>query len=401
MRWLVPLWFAEIHREVYVALLKSWIPHGQRGDFARRVGITREYLSYLCALDENVERRLPSALIAKRLAAALPAPPEIKRSLIENIDLARAKAAQVRYDVRSVINQRRVSELIAELDASHQQATFGVEAVEVARKYRFTRDAALLLLSQISPESYPAAYAQTCMYLHDAQCVLDRADDALRWSKIAALVLENVDPLEDGIEREYADNLYINTVRGQAVAYNNLGLYQRVPEIVERAQHTNAYRNANDFWMPLVGRDMLTNLSRTPRFSIRQARRIAREIENQCERRGDAFTLFLVRETWARCLIEHEEWKRAQHTLQAEESLLPHVPYIGPLHRVLMLKTQAYFAWRQGDHQSWKLYVSEALRLAQHAGLIHQTHEISRFYGVKILGVLEEMSLPEATEKKD
>jgi len=54
MRWLAPLWFAEIHREVYVALLKSWIPHGPRGDFARRVGIPREYLSYLCALGENV-----------------------------------------------------------------------------------------------------------------------------------------------------------------------------------------------------------------------------------------------------------------------------------------------------------------------------------------------------------
>ena len=395
MRWLAPLWFAEIHREVYVALLKSWIPHGQRGDFAQRVGITREYLSYLCALGEDVERRLPSARLAQRLAAALPAPPEIKRSLVENIDLARVLAAQVRYDIRSVINQRRVSELIAELDVSHQQATFGVEAVDVARQYRFTRDAALLLLSQISPESYPAAYAQTCMYLHDAQCILDRADDALRWSKIAALVLENVDQLEDGIEREYADNLYINTVRGQAVAYNNLGLYRRVPEIVERARHTNAYRNANDFWMPLVGRDTLTNLSCTPRFSIRQARRIAREIENQCERKGDTFTFFLARESLVRCLIQHEEWKPAYKLLGEEVALLPRLPYVGTLHRALLFKTQALFAWHSGDRQSWKLHVSETLRLVHQAGLRHQYREVIQIYGGALTPVLDELKLSE------
>jgi hypothetical protein len=233
------------------------------------------------------------------------------------------------------------------------------------------------------------------MYLHDAQCVLDRADDALRWSKIAALVLENIEQLEDGIEREYADNLYINTVRGQAVAYNNLGLYRRVPEIVERARHTNAYRNANDFWMPLVGRDTLTNLSRTPRFSIRQARRIAREIENQCERKGDIFTFFLARESLLRCLIQHEEWKPAHKLVEEEISLLPHLPYVGNLHRALLFKTQALLAWHSGDRQLWKVHVMDALRLMRLAGLTHQYREVVHQYGDALTPLLNEMEMPQ------
>ena len=378
MRWLAPLWFAEIHREVYVALLHSWIPHGHRGEFARRVGITREYLSYLCALEEEVERRLPSLALAKRMAAELSAPRDIKQSLVEHIELARVKVAETHYHMRTLLKQQRIAEILAEMEASHRQATFGGDALTTSRAYRFTRDASLSLLQKISPERYPVTYAQTCMYLHDAQCVLDRAEEALRWAKIADLVLSNVEEVEAGVDQFYADNIYINTIRGQAVAYNNLNLPRKVPEILERVRATRAFREQNDFWMPLVNRDTLSNMARTPRFSIRHAKRLAQMTEAHCEHNADVFTLFIAQETWLRCLVAHAEWKQAERVLEEEIQLLPRLPYVGFLHKALLLKTYAFLAWQQKDYEMWQKQMGLLLPLLPQAGLKHQWREISR-----------------------
>ena len=198
MTWMNPFLLAEMHRETYVAILKSWIPHGERGNFADRVGITREYLSYLCALDRAAEdkfptKRLPSAQMAKKIAQALPAPLEIRRSLEENMELAHVNAARAHYKTREFISHRQVSELLYDLERLHGKATFGTNLPEVQRNYRALREAAASMVNKLSPEIYPASLARVCLYLHDSQCVLDRADDAFRYAKLARLVLENAD----------------------------------------------------------------------------------------------------------------------------------------------------------------------------------------------------------------
>jgi hypothetical protein len=43
MTWFDIIGLAEIHRTTYIAILKSWIPHGKKGDYARRVGIEFDY----------------------------------------------------------------------------------------------------------------------------------------------------------------------------------------------------------------------------------------------------------------------------------------------------------------------------------------------------------------------
>lgn len=119
------IWLAELHRETYVATLKSWIPHGERGDFARKIGITREYMSYICALDYPIKgkyppKRLPSAQLARKIAEALPAPVEVKQSLLENIELAHVQAARAHYHLKELLSQKRVAELLAEIEAAHR-----------------------------------------------------------------------------------------------------------------------------------------------------------------------------------------------------------------------------------------------------------------------------------------
>ena len=190
--WIGSMWLAEIHRETYVAMLQSWIPHGERGEFARKVGISREYLSYLCALDSPEEarpriKRLPSPERARRIAAALKAPSEVQESLIENMELAHVSASEAYYGVKEFVESRRVVEALAQLEKTHRQATFGTKLGDVRRNYRVFREASAQLLRALPMRLYPASFVQAALYLHDAQCVLDRADDALRWAKLAGL----------------------------------------------------------------------------------------------------------------------------------------------------------------------------------------------------------------------
>jgi len=185
----------------------------------------------------------------------------------------------------------------------------------------------------------------------------------------------------------------MNAIRGEAVAYHNLGLYREVPRLCECAQATLAYRNAEDFWKPLVGRDRLNALAVTPRFSIREARRLAYDVESLCERKGDIFTLFLVHESWLRCLIQHEEWKQAQRMFQEEASLLPHLPYVGLLHRALLLKSGAHLAWQRGDLSTWRQNMRPFWEIAHHAGLKHQARSVLAKYGPALQPILIELQL--------
>jgi hypothetical protein len=396
MMWINPYLLAEMHRETYVAILKSWIPHGEKGNFADRVGITREYLSYLCALDRPAEdksppKRLPSPQMAKKIAEALPAPPEIRRSLYENMELAHVNAVRARYKTREFIAKRQVNELLDELRQLHRQATFGTDLPEVQRDYRALRDAAASLVTRLSFEIYPTSLAQACLYLHDAQCVLDRSDDALRHAKLARLVLENADILEEGFNREDVDYMEINAIRGEGVALHNLGLDREAQWFYARARTTPAYRNSRDFWEPFVGRDILNAMARTPRFSIRKAKNEAQEIMDVCERKGDEFTHFLSRESWLRCLIQREKWKRAQRVFQEETERIPRLAYIGSLHRALLLKSGALLAWKMKDEISWQERITQLLKLLNEAGLKHQMHTVQKYYGPALKPVLESL----------
>ena len=398
MAWLAPFWLAEMHREVYVAILKSWIPHGEKGDFARRIGITREYFSYLCALDHPVDdryptKRLPSPEIVEKIAAALPAPPEIRRSLIENMTLAHANAAKAHYVTRDFVGQRRAGELLTEIEIAHQQATFGTSPPKVRRSYRVVRDAAANLLPHLSPQIYPASFAQTCLYIHDAQCVLDRADDALRYAKLARLVLENLDMFEPGFNKEQTDFLEINAIRGEAVAYHNLGLDHQVPRLFEAARATSAYRNVPEFWAPLAGRDMLNATVEIPRYSIRKAKTLAQEIEGFCEKTGDEFTLMLVRESWLRWLIQRRKWDQAEQIFRSELERLPRLSHVGYLHRALLLKSGSLLAWKQGDTSGWQQLIRQTLATMQQAGLKHQIRKARQAYGSALDPIFEELSL--------
>lgn len=243
MYWIDAFRLAYIYRETYAATLKSWVPHGKRDEFARQCGITREYLSCLCVLDDPIDgnvpvhKRYPSPRLAEVIAKALPAPDEIKRSLVEHMELAHVNAVRAYYGLKQMTDRALVGERLSQLERAHQQATFGGNLKDVQRAYRVVRDAAASLLQQIDPEQYPDSFAQTCLYYHDVQCVLNRPDKALLHAKIAQLVLESIDIIESGYTKEQRDALEINAIRGEAVAYHNLRLDRKVPDVLLGRAH--------------------------------------------------------------------------------------------------------------------------------------------------------------------
>ena len=398
MSWIDSIALAEIHRETYIAILKSWISHGKKGKFARRVGITQEYFSYLCALDhpasENSKlKRLPSPKLARKMAEALPAPKEVRESLLENMALAHVSASRAHYKTREFLAEKRVNEALAVLEQWHRNATFGSDLDEVRQAYRTVRDAAALLIPRLSPDLYPVSLAQACLYLHDAQCILDRADDALRYASLARFVLENTDPYEERFRKEEIDNTEINAVRGQGVAYHNLGLDRQAQTFFLYATTTSAYKNSGKFWEPIVSRDVVNSLAATHRFSIREAKKRFRGIEAACEYNNDELTLFLAKESWLRCLIKKERWSEAQKVYRDEIDRLPKLPYVGKLHQALLLKTGAELAWNLKDKSVWNKRISEAIALMGHAGLSHQLHSVKKNYGIALKPILVRLEL--------
>lgn len=398
MYWIDLFRLADIYRETYAATLKSWVPHGKKGDFAQKCGITREYLSCLCALDSQIDgsvpihKRYPSPHTAKIIANALPAPKEIKRGLVEHMELAHANAVKAYYSARQTTNQQLVTERLSQLEQTHQQATFGKNLKEVQRAYRVVRDAAESLLRQIDPEKYPDSFAQTCLYYHDVQCILNRPDKALLYAKIAQLVLESVDDIETGYTKEQRDAFAVNAIRGEAIAYHNLRLDKKVPAILlERACHSSAYRNAKDFWEPLVKRDLINAMVEIPRFSIREVNKVARQIVSVCERKGDELTLLLVRESWLRAFIKRDKNEPAQRIFKEEIERLARLPYVGALHQALLFRSGAQLAWKMRDMETWKVYVTKSISLMHQAGLKHQLERVRFTYGSALDPVLREL----------
>jgi len=217
--------------------------------------------------------------------------------------------------------------------------------------------------------------------------VLDRADDALYHAKLARLVL-SVTEGEAGFARSQVNDLYLNAVRGEGVAYHNLGLDRRVPALCAEAEATPAYRDAQDFWQPLVSRDRLNAMVNVPRFGLRAARRVAEASRAVCEQTGNGFALFLVQESWLRSLVERRDYKPAHRLLAEARDLLPRLSQSGPLHRALLHRTAAKLAWLEGDRAAWRQNAVDFATLTRQAGLKHQWRLFHQAYGPALEAVL-------------
>ncbi|MDQ2809615.1 MAG: hypothetical protein M3Z04_22300, partial [Chloroflexota bacterium] len=92
--WLDAIEQAHLHRELAIAILDSALAApGHKRRFAAQVGITPQYLSYLC---DPLDPRQPSPALVERLAAALPGDTAVRGRLRDHWQAARAGRQAVR-----------------------------------------------------------------------------------------------------------------------------------------------------------------------------------------------------------------------------------------------------------------------------------------------------------------
>ncbi len=175
-----------MHREVSSALLKSALQTpGDKKALARRVGISPQYLSYL---QNPHDERTADPHLAKKICAALPLEPEQRESLFEHLVLANQRRLEARRLQRIELQQRPLEDIAEVLGQLHHQAGTASDPQVSKHNYQIVRDAAREALAQLPLPARPALVAQLCFLVHDAQCVLNRPDDALYHAKLARVI---------------------------------------------------------------------------------------------------------------------------------------------------------------------------------------------------------------------
>lgn len=375
---------AQLHREVYVAILNSLLrTPGDKRAFARRVGISPVYLSYLLALDNDRSRyttlRTPSPKIAHRIALAVAAPPEVRESLLQHMLLANDKRALARQCERRELQEASWQERLSELRALQVQATYASNPATAQQNYRAVAIGGRALLEHANPNTDLLDFLALCDILCDSESVLNQHAEALWHAKRACAVLEHVDWSSQRAASGELRSHYFNMLRLQGVAYCNLEDGRSALRLFTAAEHLNLSRHEPG-WMILLQRGKIQAMSRLPRFAISEAEACANKAHALCSQSTvhapELFTL-LVNQTLAEAHIRHKNFRRTQRLLQAYEHRLDDVPAIGPLHKVLFLRTCADLCLAVGD-TGWKRFAHRAYQLAIAAGLVHQRSEIER-----------------------
>lgn len=372
----------QIHREVYVAILNSALREvGSKAQLAQRLGISRAYLSYLLHPDPRTSDsfRRPSERIAEHIARALPVEQEVRDALLEHMLQAHISRIRRQRILAEDLSDESVNAKVASLRALHGDATFADPATNSRMRYRVVLDASREFLGVVSPSHHPLAWVELCFLIHDAQCVLNHPDDALYHAKRARAVLALLRPDAPPSEREQAESYKVQALRAEAVAYHNMRLFRQSYRATLAAEQREARRQMPDEHLPHILRDRIAALAERPRFTLGEVEGLADRAVAYCERRSgplDAMWAFMIRRSQAHAFIVYGNLRRAGQLLASLRDQAATTPRLGPLHRVMFLKTDAYY-WRQiGDLATSGRLARQAHAFGETAGLSHQLAQV-------------------------
>lgn len=386
MRFITHFVEAQLHREVYVAILNGLLrTPGDKRAFAQRVGISPVYLSYLLALDDDDHHyptlRTPSSKIAQRIAQVIAAPPEIRESLLQHMLLANDKCAEAQRELacHDAVNAH-AHEAVLGIVHLRRRATFAADANVTRRLYRAAAHAATHVLQRLNPRSHLIQCLDVANILCDCQHVLNRHDQVLWHTKRACALIDHLSPHTPSFEREFVVAHHMNMLRMQAVAYTALEDCRRAVRLLDQARSIAPQVPDEVDWHFLVLRDKINAMARLPRFAISEVEMLADAAQSVAIRSKQQAGLFLLllAESLANAYLQHGNVKKARAVLSEQEPQLNQLSLIGPVHRVMFLRACARLHDAMGSRDGWAHYISEALRIATAAGLTHQQVSIER-----------------------
>jgi transcriptional regulator with XRE-family HTH domain len=389
-----PDWEAQLHKEAYSAAVKSALrTAGAKQDFAERVGISPQYLSYLLNPDDP---RTPGPEVAQKIAAALPLDPEQRADVFRHLLLARQRRLDQRHALQAGSATPPIIIQVARLGHNHHLAAVSTETTQSKPRLLAVRNTGKLLLQRIDPHVAPLAVIQICFILHDTQCLLNRPDDALYYARLADWLIDRLDKSLYRAQREYIDQLELNAIRAQTVAYHSLKLPKAAYACCEEAETVRIIRERSDEWKPHLLRDKLNALSRTTRFSIREAEELAQEVQAISQQRGGADGLslnFLIQRSLGMAYHTHHNYIKARRVFDAMLNDLSAIPQLGPVPQTLFLNAYAKLLLEQGHVSEWETILKQASSTATSSGITQEFVKMRQGYGPTMGPLLKEMRL--------
>jgi hypothetical protein len=387
---------AQLHREVYVAVLNSTLQEpGSKRHLAEHIEVSQQYLSYLLnpETDDSSSFRIPSSKVAEKIANALPLEQEQREHLLNHMYLARDSTSQITQTLHSELLARPIEDILAELRNAQQQANFALDPHISKMKHLVVRDICKMLLAYPVLYTYPLSTVEVCMILHDAQCILNRTEDALYHAKLAHAIMDSLSR-NDYRDKERFDSYQIEVIRAEARAYSDLRLYREAYDKCLQAEASDAVRYQSEACLPQLYRDKLQALCRKPRFALSEAEGLAANVRAICDSATNELAprwLFMADQYLVRAYLKHQNMKKARRLLNGLFDRINTTSHLGPLHHTMFLKTYANFCWEEGDYLEWEYFLKRALTNAVDAGLAHQISDIKRTYGSTIVPLLQDI----------
>jgi hypothetical protein len=413
---------AQVHRETYVAVLNHILRKpGDKQALADRLGIYAEHLSGILNAGVSVDAyiRTPGPRLAEQIVEALPLDPAWRRSLFENMYLAWSDEheAFAPYAYQRPLTRYAITDLLRDIGQAHVEATHTSDFAEARHKYRVLRRACILIRDRIDPDpnhvdsddpdfnANPLEFAQICLFLHDVQCVLNRADDALANAKYAFWVVSRCNPNKLRNQEGYYEYLYVNTVVAECLAYRNLNLPKKAYEASQRAEALILELGTpnTEFWLPHILMHRLKALIAKPRFTLTEVDGLLRQVGQYYEMRPNDFRLHYqigLKEAEARGYLEYglrcgtgHSIKRADLLLRDLVESIDRTPkrVLGPVHKSRLFRTYAKVKWTCGRLDEWEHYIRLSLEIALTAGLDHQLAQTREEYGPIIESIIDEV----------
>lgn len=377
---------AQLHKEVYIALLRSALrEHGRQRLLCAELGISPSHLQFL--LDPLAYDKVRSTGLLEAVVHAAPMEPEQKQLALEHIQLARQTRLASTTTLKGQIDSRNVTELMEQLREAQFIASFSGSAHLSNVYYQGLRDATKSLLAQLDAKRYPLDFVETCLMLHEVQCVLNRPDDALYHAKLARNIMVNLDR-ESYLEDIWRfDHYLVNTTLAEGLAYHNLELDAQAYALYEGAEYILKHdaREQSGFWPPYISRMKLSAIRGTGRFTVREVEDLANQARWHLEQRVDdhaPLLSLLVDESLSRALIRYggaRALRRADQILTRRLDEVDEIPHIGALHRTIFYRGIARLRGVQGDigvSSDSAYFARLAMTIASEAGLKHQMLEL-------------------------
>lgn len=376
-----------IRRDICIAILDAYLPHGRRIEFASRIGVTAQWFTYFRQAESS---SMPSRELGKKISEHLPAPDHIRRAFYEYLVEARKAYETAGHEIvyRST-KGLPIHDLVKEVIDAFNAATFHADLNETKRQYENALAAALLIINNTTPMAYPLEYLTVCSYLLHICSALDRLPQGLYWAMVGRHITQILTRNEFITleERARFEDLRYLLARDEALGFYNLGNAKASLAAYEYATSTLKAHHREKEWQADLNRNKLNALSTLPRFSIRDAEALANSAERELERIGNHLSVLLTREALSRSYIAYggrKNLERAEHLLVDIQAGFSQQKFVGQLHFAVVLKTLTHLHWVRQDRYSWEQSVHHLLSLTQKAGLLHQYNSVLKLYGENV-----------------